>query len=292
MKLSSFYNFAIKFGIGCDPRRKKKDLRFFPDSALLYGDPDTDVKRILVGIDIEVPELLLAERIRTQDSLDLAVSHHPEGRAYASLADVILLQADMLIRAGVTENVAREMVEIRKNEVERAILSKNHMRSVDAARILNIPFICLHTPADNHAQYFINMLMAKRSPKRVGDILDILLELPEYRMAEEGASGPRLILGNSLRRTGKIFTEMTGGTEGPRDIYSRLSKKGIRTLICMHLSEEHFRKVRDANLNVVIAGHISSDTLGLNLLLDKIEQKSEGGFEIINCSGFRRFRRK
>lgn len=57
----------------------------------------------------------------------------------------------------------------------------------------------------------------------------------------------------------------------------------------MHLSEEHFKKVKDANLNVVIAGHISSDTLGLNLLLDKIEKEEK--FETISCSGFRRIRR-
>jgi len=58
----------------------------------------------------------------------------------------------------------------------------------------------------------------------------------------------------------------------------------------MHLSEEHFSKVKDANLNAVIAGHISSDTLGLNLLLDRIEQAGEK-FQIINCSGFNRIRR-
>jgi hypothetical protein len=40
---------------------------------------------------------------------------------------------------------------------------------------------------------------------------------------------------------------------------------------------------------VVIAGHISSDTLGLNLLLDEIEKEEK--LKIINCSGFRRIRR-
>ena len=57
----------------------------------------------------------------------------------------------------------------------------------------------------------------------------------------------------------------------------------------MHLSEEHFKKVKDANLNVVIAGHISSDTLGLNLLFDRIEK--EEALQIIGCSGFTMIRR-
>ena len=59
----------------------------------------------------------------------------------------------------------------------------------------------------------------------------------------------------------------------------------------MHLSEEHFRKVKDANLNVVIAGHISSDTVGLNLLLDRLEIKAKQKFQILDCSGFRRITR-
>jgi hypothetical protein len=59
----------------------------------------------------------------------------------------------------------------------------------------------------------------------------------------------------------------------------------------MHLSEEHFKKVKDANLNVVIAGHISSDTLGLNLLLDRIEKQAKERLQIISCSGFNRIKR-
>jgi hypothetical protein len=43
------------------------------------------------------------------------------------------------------------------------------------------------------------------------------------------------------------------------------------------------------NLNVVIAGHISSDNLGLNLLLDRIEK--EESLQIIGCSGFNRIKR-
>jgi hypothetical protein len=36
----------------------------------------------------------------------------------------------------------------------------------------------------------------------------------------------------------------------------------------------------------VIAGHIASDTLGLNLLLDAVGRR--GGFEVLECSGFKR----
>jgi hypothetical protein len=43
-------------------------------------------------------------------------------------------------------------------------------------------------------------------------------------------------------------------------------------------------------IHVAIAGHISSDTLGLNLLLDAMEKR--GPLTVVECSGFKRIRRQ
>ena len=290
MKLSYLYNQAVKFGAERDPRINKKKIKSYPDTAILCGDPDKEIKKILVGIDIEVAELLLADRIRARGGLDLVLSHHPEGRAYAALHEVMQLQIALLKKAGVSVTIAEELLEERMREVQRKILPQNHTRPVDAARLLGLSFMCIHTPADNHAFWFIQQLMDRKKPKKVQDIVDILMGIPEYQQAAEGLTGPRIILGSPKRAVGKILVEMTGGTEGSKDVFDKLYKAGVRTLISMHLSEEHFSKVKDANLNAVIAGHISSDTLGLNLLLDRIEQAGEK-FQIINCSGFNRIRR-
>ncbi|MFA6350490.1 MAG: NGG1p interacting factor NIF3 [Candidatus Omnitrophota bacterium] len=289
MKLSEFYNLAVKYGIDKDPRPKNK-IKSFPDSAILYGKLDTKIKSILVGIDMEVGELLLADKIRQERGLDLVLTHHPEGGAWARFYQVMKLQADMFSNLGIPKDVAEQMIDVRMQEVERRVMPNNHMRAVDVARILDMPFMCCHTPADNHVFRFLLALFAKKKPGTVKDIIDILMDIPEYRMAEEDGAGPKIIAGSPLRGVGKIFVEMTGGTEGPREVYDKIYKKGIRTIVCMHLSEEHFKKVKDANLNVVIAGHISSDTLGLNLLLDRIEKEER--LEFIDCSGFRRVRRQ
>lgn len=292
MKLLEFYNQIIKFGIECDPRNKKQKIKSYEDTAILYGNLDTEIKAIMLGIDIETAELLLADNLRKNNKrIDLVISHHPEGKAYASLSEVMRLQIDLLIKAGIPQDVACQLLEERMQEVLRKILPQNHMRTVDAASLLGIPFMCVHTPADNHASSFIQNLLNKEKPKKLKDILEILYLIPEYKEAEKNNAGPRIILGSPNRTVGRIFVEMTGGTEGPKDSFESLSKRGIRTIVAMHLSEEHFKKVKDANLNVVIAGHISSDTLGLNLLLDKIEKKTKEEFEVFACSGFRRFKR-
>ncbi|MDD2703552.1 MAG: hypothetical protein PHC33_06065 [Candidatus Omnitrophica bacterium] len=163
------------------------------------------------------------------------------------------------------------------------------MRSVDAARMLNIPFVCAHTPADNQAHRFISRFLTRERPRTLEQVVRLLVDIPEYSEAVRNNAGPRIILGNPRRPVGKWFLEMTGGTQGHKDLYAKLYKSGVRTIVSMHLGEEHFKKAKDTGLNVVIAGHISSDTLGLNLLLDKIEKEER--LDIICCSGFRRFRR-
>ena len=288
MRLSRLYNQAIKLGRRYDLRGNRPWQ--YADTAILFGKPNIEVKKVLVGIDIEIGELLLADKLRQARGLDLVISHHPEGPALAHYYEVMKLQVDMLKGVGIKPAVARELVEERYAQAQRKILPINHMRAVDAARLLNLPFMCLHTPADNHASFFIQRLLKKNKPKRLGQIIKMLEKLPEYRQAKRNHAGPRIILGNPRSYAGKIFVEMTGGTEGPKKAFAKLAKKGIRTLVSMHLSEEHWRSVREVNLNVVIAGHISSDALGLNLLLDGIEKEEK--LEIINCSGFRRFKHK
>jgi hypothetical protein len=122
-------------------------------------------------------------------------------------------------------------------------------------------------------------------------VVDLLLTVPEYRQAagRHAAAGPKIILGNPRRKAGRIFVEMTGGTQGPKDIYPRLKACGVRTILSMHMSEEHFRIVKDADLSVVIAGHIPSDTLGMNLLLDRVTRGK--ALTVVPCSGFRRILR-
>ncbi|MGB4520580.1 MAG: NGG1p interacting factor NIF3 [Candidatus Omnitrophota bacterium] len=290
MNLSYFYNQVVRFGIQNDPRKKSR-VKNFEDTAILYGDPKTKVKKVLVGIDIEVGELLLADKIRSNQGLDLVISHHPEGYAYAQLYKVMSLQIDLLCKAGVAKEIAQELLEERQREVQRKILPRNHSRAVDAAKLLDLPFMCMHTPADNHVFSYLTRLINKEKPKTTQDIIDILIEIPEYKTAIKEKAGPRIIMGAPNRASGKVLIEMTGGTEGSADVYGNLYKTGVRTLVCMHLSEEHFKKVKDANLNVIIAGHISYDTLGLNLLLDNIEKEAKEKLTVINCSGFRRVTR-
>ncbi len=317
MRLGDLYKKAIQSGIENDPRekqtllkeleRRKKgfdelkpdDKEFFDresllnpysDSRILSGNEDDEIQSLLVGIDIDVGEILLADTLKSKGKrVDLLISHHPAGRPLANLYSVMGMQSDILNLYGVPINIAESLMEQRIKEVERKLLPINHTRAVDAARLLNIPWVCLHTPADNMVASYLQKLFDEKKPYLLSDIVDILNSIPEYESARINSIGPKILLGSEERKAGKIFVDMTGGTEGAKDIFDILTKNGINTIIAMHISEEHRKEAEKNHLNIVVAGHISSDTLGLNLLLDKILMGET--MEIHEFSGFRRFTR-
>ncbi len=317
MTLKELYNKAISTGIENDPRSKevvlkelesrKKDFEklkddekeFFDsetlnnpysDSRILNGTGEEKIKSALIGIDIEVGEVLLAETLKTRGKgVDLLLSHHPEGRAYANLYSVMQMQSDILHRFGVPINIAEDLMEGRIKEVERRLMPANHTRAVDAAGLLGIPFMCLHTPADNMVASYLQRIFDENKPYKLSDVLDILKNIPEYKNAAFNGAGPKILLGSKNRKAGKIFVDMTGGTEGSKEIFSSLTASGVNTIVGMHLGEEHRKEAEKNHLNVVIAGHISSDNLGLNLLLDELSKNNS--LEILECSGFKRVSR-
>lgn len=319
MKLEGLYKKAIAVGISHDLRGKKEINRIlkeekerfqalkkeekefydqdrlfnpFADTRILHGDPNTEVKKVILGIDMEVGEILLAHQLNKDldKKIDLIVSHHPEGYALAGLYDVMKLQADLLAQYGVTVSVAEQLMEKRISVVERGLMPANHTRAVDAARVLDIPMISVHTPSDNCVTYYLTKLFEKEKPYKLKDLMKTLRNIPEYKKSAKMQVPPKIVSGSENNKCGKIYVDMTGGTQGSKNIFDKFANSGISTLVGMHLSEEHLDNAKKANLNVVIAGHISSDVLGLNLLFDEIEK--EGKLEYVGVSGFERFRRK
>jgi len=319
MKLKDIFSFIVAEGRAADPRsaqqiddmlaRRRKAFEEAPaakretldrqmlehpydDTRIVYGDPDRDARHAMVGIDIDTSELLLIDRLnaRGKEKTDLALSHHPAGPGFAQLYEVMDMQTDILNAVGVPVTVAEGLVEDRKKEIHRRLHAANHYRAADAARLLDIPFICMHTPADNHATGFLQALFDKERPQTLEQVVNILLGIEEYRAASRQHVAPTILMGSASQRAGRIFVDMTGGTEGPQQIAEHLVTAGVGTVVGMHLSEEHYKKFQGKHINVVIAGHVASDTLGMNLLLDKLETASR----ISTCafSGFQRFRRK
>lgn len=313
MTIREIYDLAIKLGIENDFRgkeeiehmlslRKEKYNKLqgkqkelydkenlinpFSDTRILHGEGSKKIKRVMVGIDIAGDEVLVAKQM---GNIDLLLSHHPSGKALAGLDEVMHLQADVLAQYGVPIAVAQSLLRPRIEEVGRGLSPGNHNRTVDLCNLVDMPYMCVHTPTDNMVAQFLKREIAKRNPKYVSDLMDFLLEIPEYEKATRIKIGPKLYAGSPENHCGKIaLTELTGGTEGTTEIYDRLAQAGVSTVIGMHLSEKHTAKAKAAHINAIIAGHMSSDSIGVNLFLDNLEEK---GIEIIPVGGFIRVSR-
>ncbi len=261
----------------------------YADTRILVGNGNERVQTILCGIDIETPEILLADRLREKGhQIDLVLAHHPEGIAYAALNEVMDVQADLMGNVGVPINVGEGMMASRIKEVKRGIMPANHQRAIDAARLLDLPFMCVHSPADNMVNHYLQNMFDVKLPNKLADVIELLLELPEYQAARKLRAGPTIIVGDKKHRAGKIFVKMTGGTSGAEKSYEKLVQAGVGTIICMHMPEKHIKLAKENHLNVIIAGHMASDSLGMNLFLDELEKNK---IKIIPCSGLIRVKR-
>jgi putative NIF3 family GTP cyclohydrolase 1 type 2 len=116
-----------------------------------------------------------------------------------------------------------------------------------------------------------------------------MLELPEYVEASKSKAGPQIIAGSEKSRAGKIGVFFTGGTNPSKEMYVEWAKAGIGTVIEMHMPEDALKEMKKHHVNVINAGHMSSDSIGANLFFDALEAK---GIEVVACSGFIRVRRK
>jgi len=316
MNLNEVYQLAVEMGKTFDPRgeeavnrvleerqqeydkMKDEDKIYYDDENLtnpyndtriLVGKGDEEIGSAICGIDMESTEILLADRLRGKGRvIDMVIAHHPEGRALADLHNVMQVQSDMMEAAGVPINIAEGVMDARISEVKRGLMPLNHQRAVDAARLLDIPFMCVHSPADNLVNRFLEKLFAQTSYRTVQDVVDILMEIPEYQQARMIKAGPTIVSGDKKRRAGKIFLKMTGGTAGSVKGYEKLAAAGVGTIVGMHMAESHRKAARDNHINVIIAGHMASDSIGINLFLDELEKK---GIEIIPAAGLIRVKR-
>jgi len=316
LKLGDIYKLAVEMGIENDPRdkemvertlrlakeefkdlseEKKKDFdqdrldNPYADSRIHTGERDREIRGIIAGVDMEVGEILLADRLREKGhSIDLVLAHHPEGKALTGLPEVMRLQEDLLNNWGIPISVAEGIMAKRIREVDQAIWPVNHDRAVDAARLLDFAFMSIHTPTDNLVTAFMQKYIDDKKPETLGDVVKIIKEIPEYAQASKINAGPRILIGSDKRRAGKVVVDMTGGTSGSEEAYAKLSQAGISTMVVMHMGEKHRKLAEENNMNVIVAGHIASDSVGINLLLDKLEAK---GIEIFACSGLIRVSR-
>ncbi len=320
MKLQKFFETAVDLGIQYDPRSRAqiekmlkkykdkekklddKEKRFFDaertwnpysDCRIINGDGSEEFTHVLVGIDIETPELLLVDRLREKGTkIDGVLIHHPEGRALADLEKVMSLQVDLLAGVGVPVNQSEAVLRPRMDKIWRSIHADNLFRVERAAELLDIPAVCCHTITDNMVWAFMEKHICKHEYDDMGEILNAITEIPEYTMYAKKGNPPIIANGSRGSRVGKLVaTEFTGGTNGPEEFFEAKARAGVGTVLSMHVTEKSLEEAKKHHINIIQCSHMASDALGVNLMLDVMKQK-DPKMTFIEASGFVRVERK
>ncbi|MBM3230899.1 NGG1p interacting factor NIF3 [Candidatus Peregrinibacteria bacterium] len=320
MKLKKLFDSAVQHGIDADPRTRKgvekllkkqkermkkldeKEKEYFDeertwnpyaDTRIINGSGEEDVKTLMVGIDGETQEVLLADRLREKGhKIDCMFIHHPEGRALADLDKVMPLQVDLLGLHGVPVNHSEAQIRPRMDKIWRAIHADNLFRTERAAELLGIPAFTCHTVTDNLVWRYMEKHICAKQYDDLGEILNAILEMPEYKYYAKKGNPPIIVNGSKSSRPGKIAaTEFTGGTNGPEEFLESQSRAGIGTILSMHVTEKTLEEAKKHNVNMIQCSHMASDAIGINLLLDLLT-KEEKNLQTVDASGFVRVKRK
>ena len=292
MELKQIFDTAIKMGHESDIRNIDDPGSYssgYPDCRILYGDPGKIINTTYIAVDAGVPELLVANELKKQGrQIDGIIMHHPTGSGAYTMIGVVELQRYNWIRNGVNPKRADKIYEEMVKEEEIGLKAGNHLAVENAASLLDIPVICIHTAIDNIVQAFFESLVISGGFNTTGEILDYIKALPECSMASANGDGPYLI-GDSKAKTGNTMVDMTGGMDPDSSIFPLLKKAGTNTLIAMHYSRENIKAITKNKMNAVITGHMASDSIGLNLFCDWLEGM---GIGLICGPGLYRHKRK
>jgi len=241
--------------------------------------PGENIKKVLAGVDMETAELLLAKEL----GYDCVVAHHPKN-TNTKMLDVMDSHILKLEKLGVPRNKSQKALGPRKDELSYMTHVSNSRRSESAAKLLNMPYISIHTPADligeAMVQEFLDEKFADKPDTKLEDIVKALEEIGEYK---NSARKPVIRIGSNDSYAGKIYVLMSGLTGPGAPILKQYFEGGVGTLVMMHIPEKDVKELKEHNVgNIVIAGHMSSDSLGMNKIADKWR---EMGAEVTMMSG-------
>jgi putative NIF3 family GTP cyclohydrolase 1 type 2 len=248
------------------------------DSGVIV--PGEKIKKIAFGVDIDTADLMLAKQL----GFDCVITHHPHSLAKVNLYKVMDNQIDRMVEAGVPINKAQKALAERKEQVDRNMHVTNYDKSVTAAKLLNMPFIGIHSPADllveDFLQEYLDDKLKNKPQATVQDVIDCLMELPEYK---NSYAQPKVRVGSEKSYAGKVFVTMAGGTSGGKDVMKAYFEAGVGTLVVMHVPDDVVKAIKEQNIgNIVVAGHMASDSIGINLAIKAFEEK---GLEVTRLAG-------
>ncbi|MEM2522830.1 MAG: hypothetical protein QXW82_06755 [Candidatus Bathyarchaeia archaeon] len=248
---------------------KLAGLRDIPEDSAIYVRGE-NIQKVLFCIDAGTSELLLAKHL----GFDAVIAHHPiGGTAVLNFPQVFKRHIQQMVEAGVPREEAEKAVKRKLEQLEVEAHTRNYMQTIEAAKLLKMPYMNIHTPLDEIGrQRMIKQLNNKLGKNaKVKGVVSALMELPEFKNA---LTKIKICLGKPENRAGRIVVSHAAGTNGGYEIAKTYFQYGVNTLIYIHISPGDLEKLKaDGKGNLVVTGHIASDSLGINPFIKELEKR-------------------
>ena len=264
----------------------------YGDVRIVNGPDDVELETILLGINIGIDELLLADRLRSKGTrIDAVIAHHTNGIgvAISLVHDFMPVAIDFLAGEGVPRADAETCINRFIREKEDALEDTARM-GPDTAKLLGFPLACIHTPADYYIGEGVRPVVAAAQPQTVGDVVRALMAIPEVQSAARIGAEPRVMTGEEKWPAGRMLLKFGGGYGLPPNAFTLLGKAGVNTVVQIGCLPAQARAAQEAGVAIVRVAHAACDNIGINLLLDEVERR-HGPLNVIPCNYFERIRR-
>jgi len=236
--------------------------------------PAPDVRRALFGIDADTGDLLMAKQL----GYDLLINHHPTGgSSQVNFPQILRKHGVLLERAGVPKDAAERAVRALLDEHEPDAHRRNYDRLPSAARLLKMPLMAIHNPCDEIGRRVMDEALRTGLPRnpKVRDAVAVLDRMPEFAKAVT-----RIVvrMGKEENPLGKWVVIHGAGTNGGYPVAKAAFDRGIDTVFYIHVDAGNLRRLRDeygreGARNLVVTGHIASDSVGINVLVRELRKR-------------------
>lgn len=251
-----------------------------PADSTIYV-PGDGIETALVGIDLESPELRLA----ASEGYDLALAHHPVGgRARLEFPTVLDRQVTFLTDHGVPEDEAEEAVAELRERTELSAHAANYRHDPSIAELLEQPYMNVHlAPDEVGRRAFVDAAESLGEEATVDDLVERLSAIPELAAARTDVE---VRVGRANNAAGEVAVHHAAGTNGGAPVARAYFEHGVDTVIYIHAGGDDPRELReefgDAK-NLIVTGHIASDAIGMNALINALEERGVDCTPISGC---------